>query len=79
MLENKPIHIFTGDLMNNINQTKTFLALISALFLVSCSHFNNQVNNLQEELVVEEEVQETSSEKSADQIWEELTEKNTKK
>ena len=79
MLENKPTHIFTGDLMKTINETKTFLVLISALFLVSCSHFNNQINTLEEELAVEEEVQETSSEKSADQIWEELAEKDSKK
>ena len=65
--------------MKTLNETKTFIALISALFLVSCSHLKHQINDLEEELVVEEEVQETETEKSADQIWEELAEKNTKK
>ena len=69
--------------MKILNETKTFLTLISALFLVGCSHLKHQIDDLEEELVVEEEiqetVQETESEKSADQIWEELAEKNTKK
>ncbi len=65
--------------MKILNETKTFIALISALFLVSCSHLKHQIDDLEEELVVEEEVQETETEKSADQIWEELAEKNTKK
>tara|TARA_Y100000588_G_scaffold326249_1_gene360558 strand:- start:1980 stop:2177 length:198 start_codon:yes stop_codon:yes gene_type:complete len=65
--------------MKILNETKTFLTLISALFLVGCSHLKHQIDDLEEELVVEEEVQETETEKSADQIWEELAEKNTKK
>ena len=65
--------------MKTLNETKTFIALISALFLVSCSHLKHQIDDLEEELVVEEKVQETETEKSADQIWEELAEKNTKK
>ena len=65
--------------MKILNETKTFIALISALFLVGCSHLKHQIDDLEEELVVEEEVQETETEKSADQIWEELAEKNTKK
>ena len=65
--------------MKILNETKTFIALISALFLVSCSHLKHQIDDLEDELVVEEEVQETETEKSADQIWEELAEKNTKK
>ena len=63
--------------MKILNETKTFLTLISALFLVGCSHLKHQIDDLEEELVVEEEVQET--EKSADQIWEELAEKAPKK
>ncbi len=63
--------------MKILNETNTFLTLISALFLVGCSNLKHQIDDLEEELVVEEEVQET--EKSADQIWEELAEKNTKK
>ena len=65
--------------MKTLNETKTFIVLISALFLVGCSHLKHQIDDLEEELVVEEEVQETETEKSADQIWEELAEKNTKK
>ena len=72
--------------MKILNETKTFLTLISALFLVGCSHLKHQIDDLEEELVVEEEVlvveeevQETETQKSADQIWEELAEKNTKK
>jgi hypothetical protein len=65
--------------MKILNETKTFITLISALFLVGCSHLKHQIDDLEEELVVEEEVQETETEKSADQIWEELAEKNTKK
>ena len=65
--------------MKIVNETKTFIALISALFLVSCSHLKHQIDDLEEELVVEEEVQQTETEKSPDQIWEELAEKNTKK
>ena len=64
--------------MKILNETKTFIALISALFLVGCSHFKDQIDDLEEELVVEQEViQET--EKSPDQIWEELAEKDSKK
>jgi len=64
--------------MKILNENKTFIALISALFLVGCSHFKDQIDDLEEELVVEEEViQET--EKSPDQIWEELAEKDSKK
>lgn len=65
--------------MKILNENKKFIALISALFLVGCSHLKHQIDDLEEELVVEEEVQETETEKSADQIWEELAEKNTKK
>lgn len=65
--------------MKILNETKTFITLISVLFLVGCSHLKHQIDDLEEELVVEEEVQETETEKSADQIWEELAEKNTKK
>jgi len=64
--------------MKILNENKTFIALISALFLVGCSHFKDQIDNLEEELVVEQEVvQET--EKSPDQIWEELAGKDSKK
>ena len=63
--------------MKILNKNKRFIALISALFLVGCSHFKDQIDDLEEELVVEEEVQET--EKSPDQIWEELAEKDSKK
>ena len=63
--------------MKILNENKTFIALISALFLVGCSHFKDQIDDLEEELVVEQEVQKT--EKSADQIWDELAEKNSKK
>ena len=64
--------------MKILNENKTFIALISALFLVGCSHFKDQIDDFEEELVVEQEViQET--EKSPDQIWEELAEKDSKK
>ena len=63
--------------MKILNETKTFIALISVLFLVGCSNLKNQIDDIEEELVVEEEVQQT--EKSADQIWDELAGKNTKK
>tara|TARA_Y100001970_G_scaffold199036_1_gene242140 strand:- start:18 stop:209 length:192 start_codon:yes stop_codon:yes gene_type:complete len=63
--------------MNILNENKKFIALISALFLVGCSHFKDQIDDIEEELVVEQEVQET--EKSSDQIWEELAEKDSKK
>jgi hypothetical protein len=77
-MENNWIAKITGDLMKILNENKTFIALISALFLVGCSHFKDQIDDLEEELVVEQEViQET--EKSPDQIWEELAEKDSKK
>ena len=63
--------------MKILNKNKRFIALISALFLVGCSHFMDQIDDIEEELVVEQEVQET--EKSSDQIWEELAEKDSKK
>tara|TARA_B100001750_G_scaffold198394_1_gene171509 strand:- start:335 stop:526 length:192 start_codon:yes stop_codon:yes gene_type:complete len=63
--------------MNILNETKTFIALISLLFLVGCSNLKNQIDDIEEELVVEQDVQQT--EKSPDQIWDELAEKNTKK
>ena len=63
--------------MKILNENKKFIALISALFLVGCSHFKDQIDDLEEELVIEQEVQET--EKSSDQIWEELAEKAPKK
>ena len=63
--------------MKILNENKKFIALISALFLVGCSHFMDQFDDIEEELVVEQEVQET--EKSSDQIWEELAEKDSKK
>ena len=63
--------------MKIINENKTFIALISALFIIGCSHFKDQIDDLEEELVVEQEVQET--EKSPDQIWDELAEKDSKK
>ena len=63
--------------MKILNETKTFIALISVLFLVGCSNLKNQIDDIEEELVAEQEVQQT--EKSADQIWDELAEKNTKK
>ena len=63
--------------MKILNKNKRFIALISALFLVGCSHFKDQIDDLEEELVVEQDVQQT--EKSPDQIWDELAEKNTKK
>ena len=63
--------------MKILNKNKRFIALISALFLVGCSHFKDQIDDLEEELVVEQEVQET--EKSPDQIWDELAEKDSKK
>ncbi|MCH2478390.1 MAG: hypothetical protein MK201_01475 [Gammaproteobacteria bacterium] len=63
--------------MKILNENKKFIALISALFLVGCSHFMDQIDDIEEELVVEQEVQET--EKSSDQIWEELAEKDSKK
>ncbi len=63
--------------MKILNENKKFIALISALFLVGCSHFMDQIDEIEEELVVEQEVQET--EKSSDQIWEELAEKDSKK
>ena len=63
--------------MKILNENKKFNALISALFLVGCSHFMDQIDDIEEELVVEQEVQET--EKSSDQIWEELAEKDSKK
>ena len=63
--------------MKILNENKKFIALISALFLVGCSHFMDQIDDIEEELVVEQEVQET--EKSSDQIWEELAEKDPKK
>ena len=67
--------------MKILNETKTFLTLISALFLVGCSHFKDQIDDLEEELVVEQEVEEEvqETEKSAEQIWEELAEKDPKK
>ena len=76
-MENNCIAKINGDLMKILNENKTFIALISALFLVGCSHFKDQIDDLEEELVVEQEVQET--EKSPDQIWEELAEKDSKK
>ncbi len=63
--------------MKILNENKKFIALISALFLVGCSHFMDQIDDIEEELVIEQEVQET--EKSSDQIWEELAEKDSKK
>ena len=63
--------------MKILNENKKFIALISALFLVGCSHFMDQIDDIEEEWVVEQEVQET--EKSSDQIWEELAEKDSKK
>ena len=63
--------------MKILNENKKFIALISALFLEGCSHFMDQIDDIEEELVVEQEVQET--EKSSDQIWEELAEKDSKK
>ncbi len=63
--------------MNILNETKTFIALISLLFLVGCSNLKNQIDDIEEELVVEQDVQQT--EKSPDQIWDELAEKITKK
>ena len=63
--------------MKILNENKKFIALISALFLVGCSHFKDQIDDIEEELVVEQEVRET--EKSSDQIWEELAEKDSKK
>ena len=63
--------------MKILNENKKFIALISALFLVGCSHFKDQIDDIEEELVVEQEVQKT--EKSSDQIWEELAEKDSKK
>ena len=63
--------------MKILNETKTFIALISVLFLVGCSNLKNQIDDIEEELVAEQEVQQT--EKSPDQIWDELAEKNTKK
>lgn len=76
-MENNCIAKINGDLMKILNENKTFIALISALFLVGCSHFMDQIDDIEEELVVEQEVQET--EKSSDQIWEELAEKDSKK
>ena len=63
--------------MKILNENKKFIALISALFLVGCTHFIDQTDDIEEEIVVEQEVQET--EKSSDQIWEELAEKAPKK
>ena len=63
--------------MKILNETKTFIALISVLFLVGCSNLKNQIDDIEEELVAEQEVQQT--EKSPDQIWEELAEKDSKK
>jgi len=63
--------------MKILNETKTFIALISVLFLVGCSNLKNQIDDIEEELVAEQEVQQT--EKSPDQIWDELAGKNTKK
>ena len=67
--------------MNILNETKTFIALISLLFLVGCSNLKNQIDDIEEELVVEQEVEEEvqETEKSAEQIWEELAEKDPKK
>ena len=76
-MENNCIAKINGALMKILNENKTFIALISALFLVGCSHFKDQINDIEEELVIEQEVQET--EKSSDQIWEELAEKDSKK
>ena len=69
--------------MKILKETKTYLALISALFLVGCySDLRNQIYDIEEQLekediVVEEEIQE--AEASPEQIWEELAEKDTKK
>ena len=63
--------------MKILNENKIFIALISAVFLVGCSHLKDQIDDIEEELEVEQEVQET--EKSSDQIWEELAEKDSKK
>jgi cell division protein ZapA (FtsZ GTPase activity inhibitor) len=70
--------------MKILKETKTYLALISALFLVGCySELRNQIYDIEEQLVeedeiaVEEEIQE--AEASPEQIWEELAEKDTKK
>ena len=76
-MENNCIAKINGDLMKILNENKTFIALITALFLIGCSHFKDQIDDLEEELVVEQEVQET--EKSPDQIWDELAEKDSKK
>ena len=67
--------------MKILNKNKRFIALISALFLVGCSHFMDQIDDIEEELVVEQEVEEEvqETEKSAEQIWEELAEKDPKK
>ena len=70
--------------MKILKETKTYLALISALFLVGCySELRNQIYDIEEqlaeedEIAVEEEIQE--AEASPEQIWEELAEKDTKK
>ena len=65
--------------MKTLNETKTFIVLIAALFLVGCSHLKHQIDDIEEELAAKEEIQETETEKTADQIWEELAEKKTKK
>ena len=67
--------------MKILNENKIFIALISAVFLVGCSHLKDQIDDLEEELLVEEEVEQEiqESEKSPDQIWEELAEKDSKK
>ena len=67
--------------MKILNENKIFIALISAVFLVGCSHLKDQIDDLEEELLVEQEVEQEiqESEKSPDQIWDELAGKNTKK
>ena len=57
-MENNRIAKINGGLMKILNKNKRFIALISALFLVGCSHFKDQIDDLDEELVVEQEVEE---------------------
>ena len=63
-----------------VNKTKTFLALITLFFLVSCSqiqnrNLQNEIEELKEEIATQEEIQEVAEQakddmEKAERIWE---------
>ena len=64
-----------------VNKTKTFLALITLLFLVGCysqiqnRNLQNEIEDLKEEIATQEEIQEVAEQaqddmEKAERIWE---------